>query len=337
MGRFPAHILDRGTLRFYNFFKLLLAESPSSKGPENSKAPFFTESPESMRHYRIWVAAFIWLGMTAFVYGESPGDVKSKLELARENLRISRATEARIAADLDKLKESGNASPEVLADYEAYLARVRDMVAVNQSMVEEMEAAYAKHAGSERSVNSGKSSGVQDVPPVELPEEEAFDELAPLDRELDESLAAFDEMLLRELDEIRAKSADKMTDLATEAAAAARRLREKGVEVATSPSEETAEAEESDSGREEAASGIETEKAEEAQEGRKEGTEERDMASRGSAQEGAERGTEPDHSDGYDDDIVARQIREAAERETDPELKAKLWKEYEDYKRGSAQ
>jgi hypothetical protein len=61
------------------------------------------------------------------------------------------------------------------------------------------------------------------------------------------------------------------------------------------------------------------------------------MASRGSAQEGAPRGTEPDHSDGYDDDIVARQIREAAEKETDPELKAKLWKEYEDYKRGSAQ
>lgn len=37
---------------------------------------------------------------------------------------------------------------------------------------------------------------------------------------------------------------------------------------------------------------------------------------------------------GTDDDIVARQLREAAERETDPVLKAKLWKEYESYKRG---
>ena len=34
-----------------------------------------------------------------------------------------------------------------------------------------------------------------------------------------------------------------------------------------------------------------------------------------------------------DDDIVARQLREAAENESDPELKAKLWKEYRDYKR----
>ncbi len=33
-----------------------------------------------------------------------------------------------------------------------------------------------------------------------------------------------------------------------------------------------------------------------------------------------------------DDDIVARQLREAAEKETDPELKRKLWEEYRRYK-----
>jgi len=36
-----------------------------------------------------------------------------------------------------------------------------------------------------------------------------------------------------------------------------------------------------------------------------------------------------------DDDIVARQLREAAERETDPELKEKLWREYDRYKGNS--
>ncbi len=35
-----------------------------------------------------------------------------------------------------------------------------------------------------------------------------------------------------------------------------------------------------------------------------------------------------------DDDIVARQLREAAEKETDPELKEKLWQEYRKYKEG---
>ena len=38
-------------------------------------------------------------------------------------------------------------------------------------------------------------------------------------------------------------------------------------------------------------------------------------------------------SSGYDD-IVARQLREAAEKETDPELKEKLWEEYRKYKEG---
>ncbi|NPA94215.1 MAG: DUF4175 domain-containing protein [Thermodesulfobacteria bacterium] len=37
---------------------------------------------------------------------------------------------------------------------------------------------------------------------------------------------------------------------------------------------------------------------------------------------------------GEDDDIVARQLREAAERETDPELKKRLWEEYRRYKEG---
>lgn len=39
-----------------------------------------------------------------------------------------------------------------------------------------------------------------------------------------------------------------------------------------------------------------------------------------------------DIPDGSDDDVVARQIREAAEQETDPVLREKLWEEYRKYK-----
>lgn len=35
---------------------------------------------------------------------------------------------------------------------------------------------------------------------------------------------------------------------------------------------------------------------------------------------------------GSDDDVVARQLREAAEREADPAVRAKLWDEYRKYK-----
>jgi hypothetical protein len=38
---------------------------------------------------------------------------------------------------------------------------------------------------------------------------------------------------------------------------------------------------------------------------------------------------------GSDDDIVAKRLRKAAEEETDPELKERLWKEYNDYKKAS--
>ncbi len=41
-------------------------------------------------------------------------------------------------------------------------------------------------------------------------------------------------------------------------------------------------------------------------------------------------------SSGSDNDIVARRLRKAAEQETDPKLKARLWKEYAQYEQGNA-
>ncbi len=42
-----------------------------------------------------------------------------------------------------------------------------------------------------------------------------------------------------------------------------------------------------------------------------------------------------DIPDGRDDDIVARQLREAAMKETDPELRERLWDEYRKYKQST--
>ena len=52
-------------------------------------------------------------------------------------------------------------------------------------------------------------------------------------------------------------------------------------------------------------------------------------------QPGGSGGQPQDIPDGSDDDVVARQLREAAEKETDPELKEKLWEEYRKYKQGT--
>ena len=42
----------------------------------------------------------------------------------------------------------------------------------------------------------------------------------------------------------------------------------------------------------------------------------------------------PDRPDARDDDVVARQLREAAMAETDPVLREQLWEEYRRYKDG---
>lgn len=58
-------------------------------------------------------------------------------------------------------------------------------------------------------------------------------------------------------------------------------------------------------------------------------------SSNGSGDAGSDQDQPADIPDGSDDDVVARQLREAAEKETDPELKAKLWEEYRRYKQGT--
>ena len=42
-----------------------------------------------------------------------------------------------------------------------------------------------------------------------------------------------------------------------------------------------------------------------------------------------------DVGDGKDDDVVARQLREAATQEKDPAIREKLWEEYREYKKGT--
>lgn len=56
--------------------------------------------------------------------------------------------------------------------------------------------------------------------------------------------------------------------------------------------------------------------------------------SQGKSLPGSKSSAPDDIPDGSNDDVVARQLREAAEKETDPELKKRLWDEYRRYKSG---
>ena len=248
----------------------------------------------------------------------------ARLAEARENLQTSRETEKRIASELEHLKKSGDASAEVIKDYEEYLARVRAMTAENRKIMEQMEAAYDRHTPGETKSDSAVSNKRDKMVDPNIPEEQIVDEVAALDKEFNESLAKFDDRLLKEMDAIRAGSAKKLQDLAQEAADAAKRLRDKGVDVDTSGSESS---EETDAQKEASKSSRETETTG--------GAADTETASRDGSRKGGKGASADDRhrTDTEDDDIVARQLREAAENETDPELKEKLWKEYEEYKK----
>jgi hypothetical protein len=56
----------------------------------------------------------------------------------------------------------------------------------------------------------------------------------------------------------------------------------------------------------------------------------------GPASPGPDRPAVPaDVGDGKDDDVVARQLREAAMKEKDPAIREKLWEEYREYTKGT--
>jgi hypothetical protein len=279
--------------------------------------------------------AILFLGLCVNLYAATRQKIESALESARKDLRISIATEEQIASELAKLKKSGDASSDIVEYYEFYLSRVQAMVDENRKVVAKIEVLNARYDIRKAPDGSAYSDDTEAMMNPAIPEEEVVDEVAKLDRQLDSSLGQFDGMLLKELDLIRAKSSERMRDLAEEAAAAAKRLRDQGIEINTDLEEESVE---SGQGSTEAQKKVETE--EDASETGKENKSEEDkddseLTTRDPSREAVEgAGNHPKNRyDPKDDDIVARQLREAAEEETDPELRKKLWKEYEHYKK----
>jgi hypothetical protein len=305
----------------------------------------------------VFFLAWIMLPAPAAVSHSTSSDPgREEILEARRELQISEATETRIVNDLQRLKDSGEASPDIIREYEAYLDRVQQMVAIQRQIVADMESTYLKYFSSRATEEQVRDSGEKEAESKQ-PDEDPHDKLAHLDREFDESLATFDDLLLREMEAIRLRRANEMHDLAQEAAAAAQRLRDRGLEVDTSSpgEEETAqtEGEEQTGSRSEESTDIAGGSGEgqgstsEADGGPENGAitpngetvesgpETAKGGGGGSKGEGGGQTQWQTEEQAVYDDIVARQLREAAERETDPELKKRLWQEYEDYKRGT--
>ena len=276
-------------------------------------------------------ANLLFFVLSVGLYAASMQKIEFALESARRDLRISMATEERISLELEKLNKSENISPDIIENYNSYLTQVQAIVAENRKKVEKMEALLAKYNTRKASHEESSPNNTSSMPDTIIPEEQVVDKVTVLDQQLDRSLSEFDEMLLKELDLIQAKSSEKLQDLTAEAEAVAQRLRDKGIEIDKDSKTKTDESHQD--------STKEAKKEKGALGGGKESRPEKDkddstLTTQKKVREGVE-GSQHHPRNRYDpkdDDIVARQLREAAEKESDPGLREKLWKEYERYK-----
>ena len=250
-----------------------------------------------------------------------PGiDIQAAAEPLLEQLRLDHAAWATAERDFRARRESGALIGAEASDYAAYVARLRrrvaeDCAALSDSGVpapEDMSCPQFETAVTTRSATIDQGA-----------EQSREERIASLEVELASGLADFDELLLREQERVKA--------------AAPRSASGGGMGSGT---DEDGHGGDGNGGSSEGSAG-ETRVGNASNGARSQagGVGERSSTGAGGVSGGASRTgatrQPPGIPDGRDDDVVARQLREAAEKETDPELQKKLWEEYRKYKQGT--
>ena len=232
-----------------------------------------------------------------------------------ERLRADHAAMVSAEHDFHDRRRGGNLNGAEASDYAAYVARLHRRVA---------EDCVALIAAGQAVPPDLSCPSVP--PPAPAPagidqagERTADEQIAALDAALLGGLGEFDEMLLREQERVRAAAArTQAADAGTGGAGAA------GGDGAGEGSEGW-----------DGAQGSDGEFGEASEQRGDRSTGRGDVAAGEAQRQPRRQGVPPGIPDGSDDDVVARQLREAAEKEQDPELKKRLWEEYRRYKEGT--
>ncbi len=233
-------------------------------------------------------------------------------------VRADHAALQRAETDFRRLLQLGRLSPAEAEDYMGYLRLLQERIAAGcRALLAPAMGALAEDLPC-RSLPLGRVPPLSIGPTAEQTEDE---KTATLDADLNATLGEFDEMLLRE--QGRVKAAAPMSD---SKAGGGRGDIGSGKATGSGAPGAADSASETPPGSVASSAG-----ATDGSHGGSLGGGEGARAPRqGDAQD-----SDPDMPDGSDDDVVARQLREAAEKERDPELRKKLWEEYRRYKEGS--
>ncbi len=284
----------------------------------------------------LFVISIPFLGWCAAAAVAASGAAYTDLSAAQHALNAALAAEARATAEFQRLRQKGALSPAELDDYRTFLIRLDRMVRVNCRAVSRLKA----DTGDTAPEPNCERGAISEQLPLSFPNEQTEGErIVALERRLGSSLSEFDEMLLREMEQL-ARTQSGSPDAGT------------GAGLGTGEQPGSAEAGDDQSARGEGPgdksspatdSGAKT-KAEKSTDrtatgGVREAGQTAKVDQAGANKDAKRTGAvkQDDVPDAGDDDVVARQLREAAENETDPELREKLWEEYKRYKSGKAQ
>jgi len=237
-----------------------------------------------------------------------------------ERLRINHAAMVSSEQDFHDRQRHGTLSGVEATDYAAYVARLHRLVYEDCAELALAGVSLPSELGCPTFTPSLLAPAAID----QAAEQTLDEQLAVLEAELMSGLGDFDEMLLREQDRVRAKA--PMSDAGAAGGG--------GAGAGDGSGDGSGEGDAGAAEGESAESGEGTE-ASQGTGGANAGMGGRESGPR-PQRDGRKRGVPGNIPNGDDDDVVARQLREAAEQETSPELKAKLWEEYRKYKEGTS-
>lgn len=249
----------------------------------------------------LWLCSCSVLGLTA----------QTEIELLQQ-LRIDYAVLQQAKADFERSKKDGKLGKGEELDFTAWIRQLRKQVADDCRL---LSGVSTTSVPADLPCDQMKLSHPAPVKVDINGESTEVEKTARMIDQLNGSLGEFDERLLREQD--RVKSRTPRVDTAASASA--------GGQGDGSGLDDTGEGRQGNKKSQKSEQGKDAEKGENQTAGSEDSSPAKPLG-------GTKGGIPDDIPDGGDDDVIARQIREAAEKETDSELRKKLWQEYRRYK-----
>jgi len=268
-------------------------------------------------------AALLQLPTSTAAAAEMPvgEELKARVRAADQALKKAQG-------DLRERRNSGSMSETDAADYRSYIRGLHEHLAAECAALLRAGVASLPGVACAQLVPSAARSG-QAGPPAKTDAEHT----EALDGQLNRSLGEFDDLLLRERERVKATRplpSDAGAGGSVGSASGAGGGEEASKTGQANAAAQAGEGKQADAGTK-AASGPSA-----ASTGGRGGSVSKANTGVGAKGKAGAPRVEPDKiPSGNDDDVVARQLREAAQQETDPELQKKLWEEYRRYKRGT--